>query len=581
MAKGLNRDIGFLCLAVILSVFLNACYVSGLYYEHDVPFYAYSTLKFYKVFGYLISKGFFHFPLGNILLGLRQTSEYSISGILPPGINFIFLAAFFIFGKSFIGIQIFSLIANLSSVILLYLLAKHILGKEIRLYFLLPVFYALFNVCEAIQGHTSNAETFLSTFEIASILFIGLAAVKKKDVFYLLGGFLSGLGFFVKQSAFATFAAGLVFIFAAKLIYKEPLRFFLKKIFYFTGSFLAPLLLLSAYLLYAGMWGIFIKNPLLLASRYITNVNLMRNSYLSWSSLKAWQMLKFEIIIFGSLALTGIVYAVTQYRKPERLLALIWFAVPTLIISRFGFHFRHHFIEILASFLTLSIMGLSDILNLAKTLFERKMIFLKISIGFAVFILAFPFFHLMTPLIKQNKPANSFFLTERYLRSRDRAKFTTLLIRESADAARRFLVSVYIKEHTAKYDEIFVWDDLGGDSIYLWSGRDTALFFSTKSYFLPGELRGTPFRAVFYNREINYKYMQETLLGRLMDKPPVYIVVVRAALPVPNAPFTALEMVNLEKRAFKGFFDFLDKNYRLDKDIMGCLAYRRVTEPAE
>ncbi len=81
----------FLILAIILTVFLNAHYISGLFYDYDIPAYASDTLS--------------------ILRGNIWYSRY-IWENKPPGINFIFLLAFYIFGKSFISIQIFALIAN-------------------------------------------------------------------------------------------------------------------------------------------------------------------------------------------------------------------------------------------------------------------------------------------------------------------------------------------------------------------------------------------------------------------------------------------------------------------------------------
>lgn len=574
-------DIVFLISAIILTIFLNAHYISGLYYDHDVANYAYNTLKFCKIFRYLINRGLFSFPLRNIPLNLTQSSAYSLSGILPPGINFIFLAAFSLLGRSFTSIQIFSLIANVLSVFFLYLFAKYVLSKEIRFYFLLPLFYGLFSIQEAIQGHTSNAETFLNTFEIVSILFLGLAVKDKKNIFYLLSGFLLGLGFLIKQSAFATFVAGLVFIFAVKIACKESLPRFFKKIFFFAFLFLAPLLLISIYLLYVGMWHIFVRNPFLFSLGYIKNVSMIRNFYLLWALQKVWQVLKIEIIIFGSLALISIFYTLARWRKPERLLSLFWFIIPTLIISRTGFHFRHHFIEILAPLLTLSVMGISDLFNLAISLFERKRTFLKTFITLGICILVFPFFHLITPLIKKNKLTKSFLLTQRYLKSTNRDKYAKMLLNESYDAGRRFLIAQYIKEHTNKEDEILIWDHLGGGSIYIWSERDNSLFFGTKAGFLPEELRDPPTRAILNSlnsKKDNYKLKQKFLLQKITNKPPIYIVVIKSALPIPNAPFFASQMISLEKKTFKGFFDFLEKNYHLEKDIMGCLAYRLVTK---
>lgn len=151
-------EILFLILAIVLTVFLHAHYMSGLYYDQDVAFYANSSLELAR--------------------GKSLYSGFRSWGNKPPGINYIFLLAFSLFGPSFISIQIFSLIAKILTVVLFYLLAKTLLAKVIKFHYLLPLFYAVFSSSEAIQANASNLETFLIPFEIAGVLFFGVSRAK-------------------------------------------------------------------------------------------------------------------------------------------------------------------------------------------------------------------------------------------------------------------------------------------------------------------------------------------------------------------------------------------------------------------
>jgi 4-amino-4-deoxy-L-arabinose transferase-like glycosyltransferase len=527
----------FLILALAVSIFLNACYISGLYYDHDISKEASDTLDL------LSGKGWRYFYNNNNF---------------PPGINLIHLLAFSIFGKSFISIQIFSLLANLLSVILIYFIAKYLFAKEIKLYFLLPLFYALFSVSEGIQGHTSNLETFLAPFEIAGILCLGLAAKNKKSILYFLSGAILGLGFLIKQTILATFIAGLAFMLATKIVYKS---ISLKKFYLYTLTFLAPFILISVYYFFSGLgiFSSFIENAFIKNFDYVKNIPVLKDIYMLGGINQIWRLLKIEIIVFGLLSLVGIIYLLKHKKTHVTLLILLWIIIPTAIFLIFGLHFRHHFIEILAPSLVLSIAGASKVYETCISRLSRKKFLVGLFMTLGVFILAVPFFHLIGPLIVKNKLVNTFFLTQRYLNSADKDKYAELLFNESPEAAKRFLVSQYIKERTNKEDKIFVWDGFGAGSIYLWAERDNATEFKGKYPLLPKELR-MPVVAVFKDN-VEYKLNQKILLQNIVDGEVNRIAVMPDVLP-------------LEKDVFPQFFGLLETKYYLEKEIMGCEIYR-------
>ena len=544
-------DIVFLILAVILAIFLNAHYISGLYYEQDLGEYVYDVLRI------LSGKKWYYIQVSN----------------KPPGIHLIYILAFKLFGNSFISIQIFSLFANILAVILLWFLARYILFQEVRFYFLLPLFYALFSVSESLQGHTSNCETFLNPFQICGILFLGLAQKSKRNLFYFLSGLILTFGFLIKQSCLAIFMAGAVFIFMIKIINKESLYIFLKKLsLYFIGP-IVILLLVLVYFFYLGTLNNFIQCVFIRNIEYIKNVLILKKVYTVWTLRKIWEGLKIEIIMFIFLATLGISFSFIRYKKYERLLLLLWFFIPFFMVIWPGLHYRHHYLEIVASVLALGIAGLSDLYGFLISKLKQKRLFLRFFVSIGVLILSYPFFHTIMPLVKKNKLADSFFITQRYIKAKDKEKYLPLLIKEAPDAARRFIIANYVKEHTDKKDKIFVWDGFATGAIYLWTERKGIVDIKTKYSLLPDEL-GYPFRSIFSKKNYDYIKRQKIILEKILEKPPIYIIVVEATFPIPNAPFNPKEMLLLEKKAFKEFFIFLNQNYILEKEFMGCFAYR-------
>ncbi|KPK98063.1 MAG: hypothetical protein AMJ95_05895 [Omnitrophica WOR_2 bacterium SM23_72] len=554
-------EILFLVSALLLTIFLHLPYISGLYYEQDIALYANTTLEIAR--GKSLYSGFFR-DWGN----------------KPPLIHYIFLWAFSLLGPSFISIQIFALIAKILTVLLFYLMAKYLFAKEIKFYYLLPFFYALFSSYEGIMAHSSNLETFLIPFEITGILFLGLAAQNKRSIYYFLSGLALGLSFLIKQTGLTAYFAGFIFIIVLKILHRESVRVFLWRSLLFLSTSLVPFLLLVRYLFSQGTWGWFIIKVFMGSIAYIKNINIIRDIYMPWSIRQVWVGFKSEIVIFGFLALVGLMSSIIHFKKIQRLLALSWFLVTVFFFSRLGFHLRQHFMEILPPFLMLSVIGLSDIGQWTSSLLRKRRLFLRIVAVLGVLILVVPYSHVMKILIKRLR-SDSFLLTQQYLQSADKERFVRGLLRESFDAGKRFLISQYIKERTTEKDRIFVWDDLATGSVYLWTQRPKVTS-TCKFTFLPPELIG-PIGAFLYRDPSfhDYRNYQERLVRALTILRPVYIVVIQSVLPMPNARPTYQYVLASEKQAFKDFFDLLDSDYVLEKEMWGCFAYRLKLQDAK
>jgi hypothetical protein len=538
-------EILFLVLAIVLTVFLHACYMSGLYYDQDVALYAGRTLEILK------GKSW-------------QSSSFWINK--PPGINLIFLLAFWLFGESFISIQVLALIAKVLSVILLYFFAKRLLAQEAKLYFLLPLFYALFSSSEVLQTNTSNCETFLVPLEVAGLFFLGLTVQKNKDIFTLFSGLMLGLAFFIKQSALAACLSGLAFIFFLKITRSESFLSFLKKGILFIGSFSIPLVILLIASFRAGVSRRLIDSLWLRNLEYIKNASLLKKIYMPWGMQQIWGGLRVEILIFGVLVLIGLIGSLRKHREPVRFLALSWFVITSSVIAVAGFHLRHHFIEILAPVLTLSVLGLSRAYALGVSRLGNRL-----TMALTLLLMAYPFLHSVIPLVVRHKPGKSFLLTQRCLLSTDKTKCARWIKDESYDAGRRFLMAQYVKERTGANEKIFVWDGLAIGSLLLWTGRDSVLP-ETKFSFLSDRLRG-PFK-IYLPRNSFYRLRQSVLMARLTQKPPVYIIVVQSVVPMPRADYSYEQVLLEEEKDFPRFFEFIRTHYHLEKAADGCFAYR-------
>ncbi len=487
---------------------LHSYYLKERYYVIDVAGYAYNTLEVMNGHGWYAST--WHNK--------------------PPGINFIYLIAFSIFGKSFISTQIIALLANILSAFLIYLIGRYLLYKEIRLFFLLPVSFALFCVSAALDGHTANAETFMAVFEIAGMLFLGLAYKNEKNTFYFMSGLMLGIAFMIKQAGLMTFIAGLIFIFVVKIIDKEDLKLLINRIFIFIISFLVPLALLSIFFLWQGVFDKFIKYTFIIPCQYGKDMSTEARIMIIRLCKSIWDNLWIELIVLGIPALFGAFYILLR-RPRVMILILIWFIICCFELLSFGV-FNHYYIQLIAPFVILSVIGLSYIY---QNILRKRILKALFSV-----LLLVPYLHIAAVTIH----GGAQIMPE--------------------DIQDRFLASQYIQKRTSPQDKIFVWDNLDGCSIYFWTGLTNITHFRVKYCFLPEDLMRPNYRAL----AAGFKLNQKIFLSDLSKELPIYIVTVDDSWYGPDY---------LERKAFMEFFDILEKRYVVEKKIGTCTIYRLIT----
>lgn len=528
-----DKRLGLFLLAfsAALLVFWQYPYFKEFCYDHDLSGYVYSAL--------------------DVLAG---NTWYQASCLpRPPGIHFIIIAAFNLFGQSFKSIYLAALFFDILSVVLIYLLSRLVLSKVIRLHYLLPLFFTLFFIADPFRAYTANTEVFALVFEITGILLLGLGQ-------YLLGGLLFGLGFMIRQMTIANLFAGLFFIIYAGRTEKKIVKNIVKDIIFFTGAFLLPLILVSLYFLSQGVFDKFINYAFLYnlqnADNYLVDIRALE---LAHTNHEFWRNLKFEIILFSLFAFWGLLRALLLRNKIMVLISS-WFIYVCLGLFFTGVY-QHHFIQLIAPMACLGFLGLSDILNIAQALALKRKNLLRGLTSVLYGLLIFAGIHLSWIFLYERR------IFCKYFEARN----------------DRFQAAIYVKERTTPEDKIFVWDELNTGSIILWSGRANLGRFHEKYAYLPPPLRA------YWNPYVgDYLLNQKEFIADFKLNMPKYVIFVWEHHwtigfneLIKDRDLSGLgwnsprQIVELEKEAFSEFFEILSRDYVLEKKIDSCRIYRR------
>jgi 4-amino-4-deoxy-L-arabinose transferase-like glycosyltransferase len=523
-----KRDIVFLLTAYFFVLVAFFLYWREFCYDPDIAGYVYNTLDVIR------GKGWY----------------YSSWHTKPPGINFIILAAFKFFGESFKSIYLAALFFNLTSVSLTYLLARVILSKETRFYFLVPLFFSLLFVSEPFKACAANSEIFLIPFEIVAILLLS----KNKN---FLCGLAIGTGFLIRQSALFTLLAALAFISFTCLSQRRQL---IKNLFFLILAFILPTVLVSVYFLSQGVLDRFLNHSFVYNLKHLWEyVGEIRQKDLYFVKKSFGERFIFEIVLFGVLALLGALSGLI-IRSKGKIIVFFWFVVVAVCLFKIGI-FPHHFIQLIAPLAAVIVLGITWIFEGIRRFFQKRGVLrntLFVSLAVVLFI---PYARMASFYLDKSKPQQ---------------------LHKSGD---RFLAAQYVKEHTMPQDKIFVWDNIKSGAIVLWSARENVGPYRDKYAFLPNELR--EYWTPFYNDD--YRISQEKLLAELYFQKPQYIILVFDYFKIirwrglTNGDTASREEKESaarrafmdEKDAFPAFFALLDKEYWLEKAFGKCLVWKR------
>jgi len=142
----------------------------------------------------------------------------------PPGIYFIYLVTFYLFGKyNMIAVHMVAFFYTLATAIILSILARKLGGKNAGYFCLL--FYLTFTAALYPKMIAANTEIFMALPYSLAVLILWHAYIRESGFLYFLSGFVAGLSPLFKQVGGVEIAA--VF---AYLLFVIPILFGKKKI---------------------------------------------------------------------------------------------------------------------------------------------------------------------------------------------------------------------------------------------------------------------------------------------------------------------------------------------------------------
>jgi hypothetical protein len=439
------------------------------------------------------------------LLGVpleRDEGEYAyagqliLNGFLPysnvynmkmPGIYGAYALVMAIFGQTPSGIHLGLMVANLATLIFLFLLGKYLLDRTTGI--IAAVSFAVLSVSQSVQGVFANAEHFVILAAVAGIYLLLRAADSRHPLILFLSGLLFGLAFLLKQHGAAYIAFAVVYlIYQGRHTQPGSLRMVLANILVLLAGAALPFALTCLLFLASGVFDKFWFWTFTYAREYVSMV----------SPGIGWEL--FSINFRPIVSSAPLLWMLAGWG----LLALFWdqmareqlFFIGTLVIFSFlaivpGFYFRpHYFVLVLPAISLLIGVGISAMGRLIARVGRRAAKIIPV----AIILLA-----LLSSVYQQRL---FLFGVEPAMASR---------LTYGANHFPEFLkIGQYLREHTTKADTIAV---VGSEpEVYFYAHRRAATGYI---YTYP-LMEPHPYA----------KRMQEEMIREIEESQPAYLVFV-------------------------------------------------------
>jgi len=331
-----------LLLAVILLTSAIRIRLLAVPLERDEGEYAYG--------GQMLLQGFFPYEPPSLY-------KYKL-----PGIYFLYAAALALFGQTSAGVHSGLLVANLATVLLLFLLAKRLFGFFAAVS--TAAFYAVISLGTSVLGLFAHAEHFVMLAAIGGILLL-LKAIDNYRWWKLFSsGLLLGCAYWIRQhgAAFAAFGG----IYLLWWILRQPERKWqhvISRPAIFCAGFILPFLLTCGIFLFAGTFGKFWFWTFIYARKnlefmpFVNGMELLR-LYMSGIIISS--------PLIWLLALCGIVALFVNCRlRPLRFFTITFFVFSFLSICPGLYFRRHYFVTLLPAGALLAGLGAAQLKDFA------------------------------------------------------------------------------------------------------------------------------------------------------------------------------------------------------------------------
>jgi 4-amino-4-deoxy-L-arabinose transferase-like glycosyltransferase len=337
-------------------------------------------------------------PLDRDEGGYAYTAQLVLKGIPPfaqvydikmPGLYYIYALILLIFGQTAAGIHLGLLAINVTTVVMLYFMAKRFFDLTAGI--MAAAAYAVMAASWAVQGYSANAEHLLLAPALAGILLMlrGLDCGKKAIFFF--SGILLGVSFIIKHQGifFCGFTA--IYLLTQFLTkFKNQRRFCLTRYILFLAGIAMPFISLCLYFRVLGLYDKFqfwmFEYTRAYAARMPFDVGLERckNAVIAMSH---------SAILFWILAGIGLGSLFIRKNVRNRIPFILLFLFCSLAAVVPGYHFYPHYFVLALPSLALS-AGIGVSAMTSSLFFPRKRKFqifsqitiLMAAIGYALVV---------------------------------------------------------------------------------------------------------------------------------------------------------------------------------------------------
>lgn len=270
-----------------------------------------------------------------------------------PGIYFMYAIVMKIFGQTVHGIHLGVFLFWIINTVLVFLISRNLIGPEKAI--ISAGCFAFLSVSLPSQSVPANAEHFVLTWVLISLLFLFYAQKSGRFLHFFLSGLFMGVGFTVKQHAifFIFFALFLI------ILEKNNKKF--NSLFLFLSGSIIPFFLICLYMIKNGAFTKFWFWTFTYASKYATYNSLsegLRNFNINFGKIFNFSLLIWLFFISGI-----ILTAKNSKNNPEKrfIILLTIFSVASVFP---GLHFRPHYF-------ILTMPAISIVFSISINLFKR------------------------------------------------------------------------------------------------------------------------------------------------------------------------------------------------------------------
>jgi len=314
---------------------------------------------------------------------LQGVSPYASAYTLKlPGVHAVYAVIMAVFGQTHTGIHLGLLIANLTAIVLVFVLAKRLFNPVAGV--TAGASFAIMSVSQSVLGIWANAEHFLIVPALVGILLIYGIAEKRRYGLVFAAGLMMGLAFLIKQHGIFFAVLGVVYLLYADLM-NRPVAW--KKLIFsqiaFAAGVIVPFGITCLLIWRAGVFDKFWFWTFTYAHKYVTVMPfyLGRELFIRQSA-----NIVSDNILIWLLVLAGLL--ILFLRRQFRVKA---FFVVGLVVFSFlsicpGFFFRgHYYILLLPAAAILAGAGFSGSMDLlvGRSAKYRRIIIMTL-IGLAI-----------------------------------------------------------------------------------------------------------------------------------------------------------------------------------------------------